>query len=195
MIEIEIRSFINEETYKRLFEFLSEHARFLNEDFQVTVYFSGKIDLRVQQNKNFSKLWIKGGRIHDTIRDEIEVRFEREDFLKLVKILRLLNFSVKAVWLRKRFEFEWDNVKVYLDDTEGYGKIIELEYYAKQGAKRAEELLKEKLKELGVRLTPREEFEKKFKWYEKNWKSLIKEKIEKFRLNELLSESSGYEPK
>ena len=34
-------------------------------------------------------------------------------------------------------------------------------------------LLKEKLGVLGIPLTPREEFEQKFKHYEQNWKELI----------------------
>jgi adenylate cyclase class IV len=71
------------------------------------------------------------GKIHDTIREEIEVKFKSEDFLNLIKIFRMLNFPIRMVWLRRRVEFEWDGIKVYLDDTEGYGKIVELECYAK----------------------------------------------------------------
>jgi len=192
MIEVEIRSFIDNETYDRLFKFLNEKAKFLDETFQVTVYFNTEIDLRVQQNKNFSKLWIKGGKIHDTAREEMEVKFKSEDFPNLLKILKLLNFSVRMVWLRKRLEFEWNDIKVYLDDTEGYGKIVELECYVEreQEVNKAEETLKEKLKQLKVELTPREEFEEKFKWYEKNWKNSIKEKIKELGLNELLMDKS-----
>jgi hypothetical protein len=42
------------------------------------------------------------------------------------------------------------------------------------------------LKQLSVELTPREEFEEKFKWYEKNWKDLINKRIKELGLNELL---------
>jgi|YelNatPaOPRAMG01_1025707.scaffolds.fasta_scaffold08733_8 predicted adenylyl cyclase CyaB len=188
MIEVEIRSFIDEKMYERLHKFLKEKAKFLDETFQITVYFNAKIDLRIQQSKNYSKLWVKGGKIHDTFREEIEVKFKSEDFLNLIKILRMLNFPIRMVWLRKRLEFEWNGIKVYLDDTEGYGKIVELECYAenKEEIKKSEELLKERLKQLNVELTPREEFEKKFKWYEKNWKDLMSKRIKELGLNELL---------
>jgi predicted adenylyl cyclase CyaB len=188
MIEVEIRSFIDEKTYEMLHKFLKEKAKFLDETFQITVYFNVAIDLRVQQSKNYSKLWVKGGKIHDTVREEMEVKFKSEDFLNLIKIFRMLNFPIRMVWLRKRLEFEWNGIKVYLDDTEGYGKIVELECYAKneEEAKKAEKLLKERLKQLSVELTPREEFEEKFKWYEKNWKDLINKRIKELGLNELL---------
>lgn len=35
--------------------------------------------------------------------------------------------------------------------------------------------LKDKLKELGIELTPKEEFDKKFEYYKKNWRQLTNE--------------------
>jgi len=32
----------------------------------------------------------------------------------------------------------------------------------------------QKLKSLGIEITPKEEFDKKFQYYKENWKSLIK---------------------
>jgi predicted adenylyl cyclase CyaB len=189
MIEVEVKSFITDEEYERLLEFFKKNAKFIRDDFQITFYFSGERDLRIQKSKHFSKLWLKGGKIHDEIRKEIEVKFDNNQFENAVLILRELGFDVKIVWLRERKIFEWNGIKVYLDNTEGYGKIIELEYYVEneeEGKKRAKELSM-KLNKLGIKITPREKFEEKFRWYKENWKSLIWNKVIELNLQNLVS--------
>jgi len=186
MIEVEIRSFLTDEEYSKLLNFFKKNGNFLDEDFQITVYFSGDNDLRVQKTKNYSKLWLKTGKIHDVYREEIEVLFKREDFEKLVRILKILGFNAEIVWLRKRLKFEWDGIKVYLDDTKGYGKIIELELHTEKEERNSKEILLKRLKELGINLTPRETFEKKFLWYKKNWRHLIKESLKRFDIESVI---------
>ena len=179
VIEVEVRSFIDEEEFNKLLEFFRKNAKFLKDDFQVTVYFSGDKDLRVQKNRFFSKLWLKKGKIHDDVREEIEVEFKREEFGKLLEILNELGLKVEIVWLRKRKEFQWNGIKVYLDDTEGYGKIIEIETYVEkenETEKKRDELIS-KLRSLGIKISERNEFEKKFEWYKRNWKRLLRKRI------------------
>lgn len=173
-IEVEVRSFISEEEFKKLLEFFKANAKFICEDFQETHYFKGNFDLRIQKNNFFSKIWLKTGKIHDELREEIEIIFKREDFEKLEKLLGMLGFEVEIKWFRHRYQFDWNGVGVYLDYTKGYGYIIELE--KKEVRENAEETLnklKEMLQGLGVRITPREEFDKKFQYYKENWKNLI----------------------
>ena len=179
VIEVEVRSFIDEEEFNKLLEFFKKNAKFLKDDFQVTVYFSGDEDLRVQKNRFFSKLWLKKGKIHDDVREEIEVEFKREEFGKLLEILNELGLKVEIVWLRKRKEFQWNGIKVYLDDTEGYGKIIEIETYVEkenETEKKRDELIS-KLRSLGIKISERNEFEEKFEWYKRNWKRLLRKRI------------------
>jgi len=86
-----------------------------------------------------------------------------------------LGFNVEVAWFRKRKIYDWQGVKVFLDDTKGYGKIIELEKIGKEDEERKiHEKLKEKLKSLGVKITPRKVFEKKFKYYKNNWRKILK---------------------
>ena len=179
VIEVEVRSFIDEEEFNKLLEFFRKNAKFLKDDFQVTVYFSGDKDLRVQKNRFFSKLWLKKGKIHDDVREEIEVEFKREEFGKLLEILNELGLKVEIVWLRKRKEFQWNGIKVYLDDTEGYGKIIEIETYVEkenETEEKRDELIS-KLRSLGIKISERNEFEEKFEWYKRNWKRLLRKRI------------------
>lgn len=61
-----------------------------------------------------------------------------------------------------------------LDFTKGHGYIIELEKMCSEDVKKKEfDFLKQKLKSLGIDITPKEEFDKKSQFYMKNWESLI----------------------
>jgi predicted adenylyl cyclase CyaB len=172
-IETEVRSFITMEQYGRLLKFFRENATHVKEDYQETYYFDSNSDLRIQKNNRGAKLWLKGGKLHEDSREEIEVFFSKEDFPKLERFLNLLGFGTGIKWFRLRQQFDWNGIKVCLDDTKGYGLIIELERMC--SGEKAEEtaaLLKGKMKELGIEITPKEEFERKFEHYTKNWRAL-----------------------
>jgi len=83
-IEVEVRSFITKEKYDDLLKFFKMYAEFVKEDYQETYYFDSDADLRIQKNNFFSKIWLKKGKIHDDFREEVEIKFKREDFKNLV---------------------------------------------------------------------------------------------------------------
>lgn len=173
-IEAEVRSFISKEQYEELLVFFKQNAKFLKEDYQETFYFDCEQDLRIQRNNFFSKIWMKKGKIHDDSREEIEIRFDKDCFEKLEKLFLSLGFGVRVKWFRKRFEFQWKDIVVCLDFTKGYGHIIELEKMTSETNKEKEcEYLKHVLISLKVEITPKEEFDKKFVYYQNNWESLI----------------------
>jgi len=173
-IEVEIRSFISKEKFNDLLDFFKKNASLIKEDYQETFYFDCDQDLRIQRNNFFSKICLKKGNIHDNYREEIEIKFDRDEFEKLEKLFLSLGYNVEIKWFRKRFEFKWDDIKVCLDYTKGYGYIIELEKICSENKKELEfEKLKQKLKSLGIEITPKEEFNKKFLYYKKNWRSLV----------------------
>ena len=174
-IEAEVRAFITDEQYKRLIDYFDENAELIADDEQETHYLSGEKDLRIQKNKRYAKIWMKSGRIHDDHREELEVRTDKENFKELERLFSELGHTVEIKWFRKRKEYRWGDVTVCLDDTKGYGKIIELEKSVKESEKeKTFEYLKAKLSELNVALTPKEEFNSKYEHYKKNWKSLTK---------------------
>ncbi len=173
-IEVEVRSFVSKEKFEELLDFFKENAELIKEDYQETFYFDCEQDLRIQKNKFYSKVWLKKGKLHDDHREELEIKFKREDFENLKKIFLSLGYDVDIKWLRKRFQFKWDNVTVCLDNTKGYGYIIELEKICSNENKEKEyKIIEEKLKSLDVSITPKEEFDKKFKNYKQNWEKLI----------------------
>ncbi len=176
MIEVEVRAFINEEDYERLKEFFEKNARLIKEDEQETHYFDCEQDLRIQQASDYAKVWLKKGRIHDEHREEIEIKVRREEFNELKKLFKALGYEVKVKWLRKRIAYAWKGITVYIDNTKGYGKIIELEKLTNENNK-IEILneLKNEMKALGIKITPRQVFEQRFNEYLRNWKKLKKD--------------------
>jgi predicted adenylyl cyclase CyaB len=173
-IEVEIRSFISKEKYEELLEFFHQNSKFIKEDFQETHYFDCEPDLRIQKNNKGSKIWLKKGKIHDDAREEIEIFTENDHFEDLGRLFNELGHNVEIKWLRERNQFDWDGIKVCIDYTKGYGYIIELEKRTNEENK--EEILKElknKLAELNIPLTSREEFDEKYNYYKGNWRKLI----------------------
>jgi predicted adenylyl cyclase CyaB len=172
-IETEIRSFISKEQYEKLLNFFKQNAKLLKEDYQETFYFDCEQDLRIQKNDFYSKIWMKKGKIHDEHREELEIKFDKDEFEKLEKLFLSLGMNVQIKWFRKRFEFQWEDITVCLDYTKGYGYIIELEKMTTEEEKEKEyENLKIKLEELNVKITSKEEFNKQFTYYKENWKTL-----------------------
>lgn len=173
MIEAEIRAFIDDNEFLRLKQFFEANAKLVDEDEQETHYLNSEADLRIQKARKYSKIWLKKGKIHDEAREEIEIKTKRENFEELKKLFNALGYETKVKWLRKRLEFNWQGIKVTLDNTKGYGKIVELEREAdEKNREKVLNELKEKMKELGIKLTPKEEFDRKFNEYLNNWKSL-----------------------
>ncbi len=173
-IEAEVRSFLTKNQYDRLLKFFKKNAKFVMKDNQVTYYFTGDHDLRIQKNDYFSKIWMKGGKIHDSFREELEIKFDKNNFELLEKLFLKLGYDIKVKWFRKRYQFRWSGIDVMLDYTRGYGYIIELEKMCSPKEQvRTYGMLKERFKELGIKLSPKEDFDKKFKYYTKNWKKLV----------------------
>jgi predicted adenylyl cyclase CyaB len=173
-IECEIRTFLTPEQYEQLAGRLKKEAEFLGEDDQVTYYFDAPEDLRIQKNDHYSKVWLKKGAIHDEHREEIEVKYDKDDFEKLEQLFAALGYGVTIKWFRKRLSFRWGDIDVALDHTKGYGYILELEKMATEEDKeQTVAYLKQKLGELGIPPTPKEEFDKKYQHYKDHWQELV----------------------
>lgn len=175
-IEVEIRSFIDEKKFSELLDFFNANAKLTLDDYQETFYFDAPVDIRIQKNNFFAKIWMKQGKIHDEAREELEIKFDRNDFESLKKMFSTLGYKVKIKWFRDRKQFDWEGITVCLDYTRGYGYIIELEKMCSAEEKdSALELLKTKLADLNVPLTSREKFDEAFSNYQNNWARLILE--------------------
>lgn len=173
-IEVEVRSFINESKYHHLIDFFEQHAKFVKEDTQTTHYFTWDHDLRIQKNNFFSKIWMKKWQIHDNYREEIEIKFDKEEFEKLEQLFISLWYDIEITRLRNRLQFDRDGIDVSLDFTKWYWYIIELEILTTDLEKdEALEVLRNKFSELEIPITPKEEFTQKYEWYKENRKTLI----------------------
>ena len=145
----------------------------VKEDHQVTHYFDAPKDLRIQKNSFGAKIWLKEGQIHDDARREIEIRFAEKDFEKMEALLTSLGYPMKVKWTRHRLQYDWFGVKACLDQTRGYGCILELEMLTDEPGKSGALLeLKNRLATLDVVETPKEVFENRYRDYMARWQEL-----------------------
>jgi len=174
MIEVELRSFLTLERFNELLMYFQKNSTPKGKDEQITYYFDGEQDLRIQKNLNYSKVWLKKGKLHDNAREEIEIKLPCEDFEKLEQLFLSLGYNISIKWLRERHTFEWNGTTVMLDYTKGYGHIIEMEKLCDENEKeKAIKILNQKFTELKIPITPKEEFDKTYQNYKKNWKTII----------------------
>ncbi|MBI4145946.1 CYTH domain-containing protein [Candidatus Woesearchaeota archaeon] len=177
MLEVELRSFITHEQYSSLISFFKKSAEPKGEDTQITFYFDGPQDLRIQKNNTHSKVWLKKGELHDEAREEIEIKCAREDFELLEQLFLSLGYNIQIKWYRARNTFLWNGITVTVDHTKGYGHILELEILCTPEDKEtALELLRKKFSELGIQVTPKEQFDAAYQNYKANWKTLVEDK-------------------
>ncbi len=173
-IEVEVRSFITKEQYENLLERMSTEGVEQENTSQVTTYFTGEHDLRIQKSDQSAKLILKAGVIHDRAREELEVAISPVEYPKLQRILETIGFGVDITWYRTRHRFTWKDLTICLDDTRGYGYILEIEKMVEgeSETQAAEKSLHALLKELDIQLTPRSDFEKAFSEYQSHWREL-----------------------
>jgi len=125
-IEVEVRTFISPKKYRALLLFLKKQSKFLGREKQLTYYFAGPQDLRIQQSSTYAKVWLKSGQIHDDQRQEIEVKTDRHKFNDLKKLFLTLGYKIEIAWDRMRHNFRWQGCDVAVDYTKGYGYILKL---------------------------------------------------------------------
>ena len=108
--------------------------------------------------------------MHDNSRQELEVSFNKDDFKTIEEIFKAIGFEPEIKWERKRLIYNWDGLTCMLDHTKNYGYIIELEKIVdKKETKEIYDRLKEKLKSLGVSITPKQEFDRRYKEYKRKY--------------------------
>jgi len=174
-IEVELRSFITKEQHDLLIGFFTKECAESSSDDQVTYYFDAPVDLRIQKNKTHSKIWMKKGKMHSEHREEIEVRFDRDEFDRLEQLFVAMGNPVKVKWFRKRHTFSWKGLLVCLDENRGYGYILEIEKMSDEASKdTALSDIKTAFKELKVEITPKETFDERYAYYVQNWEKLTR---------------------
>jgi predicted adenylyl cyclase CyaB len=178
-IECELRAFVTDGQYESLLRRLRTDAVHDGRDEQVTYYFEGNgdPDLRIQRNARGGKIWYKGGKMHEEARKEIEIPFEDEAaFGKFEELFLALGYHVSIKWFRVRETFRLGDVTVTLDDTKGYGKIVEFERLcAEDGREAALDGLREAMAGYGIAPTPKEDFDRRYAEYKADWRSRLGE--------------------
>jgi len=174
-IENEVRGLISPDKYQDLIHFFSREGELTKVDEQLTCYFKGEQELRIQQNDSHAFAQVKIGGINNEQKQKITVRYTREQFPELQALFRGLGYEVDSVWKRKRHEFQWGGVKVTVNDTFGYGCLIDMEVMSQEQNPDIVKDLKIKFRSLGIEPTTQEVMDNKFEWYQRHWKVFLPE--------------------
>lgn len=112
--------------------------------------------------------------MHDKNRKEIEIPFDKKYAPSAEAFLLALGFPAVIRWFRKREKWLWRGVTVTLNDTKGYGRLLELEKMSlkKEQEKNYKELLA-RLHMLKIQPMKREAMDARFRYYQRHWKRLI----------------------
>jgi len=115
--------------------------------------------------------------MHEDARREIEILCHGDgDFEKLESLFLALGYRVSIKWFRSRHVFKLDGITITLDDTKGYGKIIEFEKIClEHGRDEALTELKLRMGEFGIAPTPKEDFDRRYADYKTRWRALLGE--------------------
>ncbi|MDD3190298.1 MAG: CYTH domain-containing protein [Candidatus Pacebacteria bacterium] len=150
-IEVEVRSFVDDKQFENIKNILDKSYKFVKELKEVTVYFSGEKDLRMRKNETEAFVILKEGKIHDDSRKEFEIKIGRGDFDNMIEFFRGLGYEIEIEWQRNRLEYKNDDVKILLNYTKGYGKILKIEKMAEEGEELGVHgLLVDEMSEFGI---------------------------------------------
>lgn len=173
-IEVEIRSIISPNQFKRLEEYFKERGKFIEKNYEETVHFSGPKDLRIRRDDHKAYLILKEGKMHDNAREELEVLVPKKDFGVLERIFISLGFEITSRWKRSRIVYKWKGIKVHLGITRGYGRIIEFEKVVSESKKEETyKKMRRAFESLKIKVTPRKEFEVKYNRYLQQWRNIL----------------------
>lgn len=175
MMEVELRAFLTSELYDSLEKYLTTNCTFLGKEKQITYYLDFDVDTRIQISNKKSRIWQKLGVIHDDSRKEIDIPLQKEDGLNMLELFKNLGSKIKIAWFRERKSFTNGVLKIELDNTIGYGKILEVEILCNENeVENSKKIIQNFFKELGVDISNKEVFNESFKQYLENWINLTK---------------------
>lgn len=174
-IEVEARCLITEQKYNQLVKYFNKNAKLLEKFHDETAYIDGKENMRLRRDEKHSYIILKSGKIHDEFREEIEIKADKKDFEKLEKLFCQINHPVSVYWDRNRRVYLWSGFKTFLDKSKGYGCMIELEKICNSKTQNnAYNKMLKLLDLIDLKPTNKLELNKKFNFYLKNWKKLLK---------------------
>jgi len=173
-IEVEVRALLTEAEYRRVKTFLRKHAKYLGAHRDQNAYFDREGRLRISVEPYSAFLKYKGGRIHAKAREEVLIQIRKRDIKSAEALFLRLGFPVTVRWLRHRDKFLWRDATITLDNTKGYGRMIDVEAMAApRQTRQTYEKLRKLMAGLGLRPTPKEKLTRHYRSYLANWRRLV----------------------
>jgi len=185
LYEVEVRSFLKPQGYKKLENYLRQNAKLINDiQMEIVVFLTSQGDLRLVKTDQELKLVYRLGSIYQSIRPEMEVLADTKDLSELEDIFTALKFKISCRYQMKRKSFRWQGTMISLDNIRGLGLIVEIKKLVdgrkvKKYEKDLQSRLEKLLISLDLPLTTKSELKQKYLDYKKNWNKLVKKNYTK----------------
>jgi adenylate cyclase class IV len=170
-VEVEVRAFTTKEQYDELLVKLAGSFELVEHTRQITKYLDTLVDTRIQVSTHGGRVWQKLGQMHDAAREELEVLMSKQDARRMLQIFENIGMKVKVTWFRERRSFLDGPYRISVDETIGYGRIIEVESQCEPSdvTQRRQDVLR-KLHALGFEPTDRKCFDSAYSEYLQTWR-------------------------
>ena len=176
-IEVESKSLITQEKYFKLLYYFNDLFAFRGEENQLIYIYESDNDLRIEQANLFAKISFRDKKHKDKDRGNIEIKFNKDDFLLLHKLITKLGVDKKIEWHKKSMVFGFKNINIFLEHTKGFGYILRMQIITSEEFKDdAKKLIKDKFSEFEVSISSKKDFDARNYKYEANWQKFLKEK-------------------
>lgn len=194
-IDCEVRTLLTAEQFQSMKDFFAANAELKNEDTQETRYFAGEHDLRIQKTQHRAKIWLKeAGAFSD--RNEIAINVSPTKFDAFAELFSTLGYETAIIWVRHRKTYLWEGINVSIDDTKGFGQVLELKKSCDEEWRlETMEVLRTRLTKLGLKPTPKPQLAERFGVYRANWKELLAEAIAAEKAAEVATKEAAEAPK
>ncbi|HUD02601.1 MAG TPA: CYTH domain-containing protein [Candidatus Paceibacterota bacterium] len=162
-IELEYRSLITEEKYRKLLEFLNQNAKDLGENNKHVFHFifpDKLLNVINLESKKQAKLALKLGKIGKGSNfEEIEIPIEQKDFEKSVQFFKSLGFTEVIESFQTRHDYEYKGVEFAVKHSGEWGYHVELEILLpdRSGLVEAEQKIRHVAEELDLKIMTEEE--------------------------------------
>lgn len=132
MIEVEVRGFLDEESYGRVVRYLQEHATRMDEDDKTAYYYemeNGILKVVNEHSANRAKLSLKiGDEFAGMGMEECEVYLQDEGQVSSCRqMLRALGYDIKSTVYQRRTNFYYRGIDFAIKHTPDWGYHFEAE--------------------------------------------------------------------
>lgn len=182
IVTVEKRTFISKDKFLELKQYFTEHGTSIQNHRQIIYKYRSDLDFRLIFDKDSALLRLRGARNQD---EDLIVTLMRNELDKVILMFQSLGLNIDMKWYRTRYEMNYQDYHITLDETYHYGYVVSIDYSIRELSEREEALqnLTKLFETLSIPITTVEKFNDQYKYYRTNWVDFTRQIDEKSFIN------------